>query len=157
MLRFILIGFLAITGFTACNPLSTLPGGPKGTEPVARIAFATFMATKSADGTCTIKLIEWQVVTGKTKPDSGRAPLHPVEVTLLDANHRTLHQFQIENPLIEDLEYANDKGILQRLIHTKDSASFFLRFNYLKETEFLHFSSENPSPPVINTTLSIIN
>jgi len=157
MYRIILITLIAVTGFIACTPLSTVPSDPEATESSARIAFATFTTMKTSDGIISIELIDWQLVSGQTKPIAERPLLHPLQVTLEDANHRTLHQFQIENPLSEDLEYADDQGKMKRLVHTRDSASFFLRFNYPKEMEFIRFSSEKTSLPVINTTLRISN
>jgi hypothetical protein len=155
MYRIILIILIAATGFIACTPLSTVQGDPKATESSARIAFATFTAMKTSDGTISIELIDWQLVAGQIKPVAERPLLHPVQVTLENANHRSLLQFQIENPLVEDLEYADDQGKMHRMVHSRDSAGFFLRLNYPKEMEFIRFSSEKSSLPRINATLKI--
>ncbi len=151
MKRILYILFAAATFLTACKPLA--PDTRRTGKPAAltSITFATFTAVRLADQTCRIDLSEMSTVAGQMKDNPKTAFLYPMEVILEDSAHKAISTFTVEHPLIENFEFTNDQGQLQRMVRTLDSNRFHLRFNNMPGMKFIRFQSDNPSVPVINS------
>jgi len=79
--------------------------------------------------------------------------LYPVDVSIEDSAHNRIDGFQIEHPLIENYEYADDQGKLHRMIRAKDSANLYLRFNWPENAAYIRFLAENPTLPLIKSII----
>jgi hypothetical protein len=146
---------MVLSGLTSCKPLSSVTRHTAERESPSEITFATFSAMKQTDQSCLIELIDIQHNSGTIKNNPKTAFLNPVEVFLEDSAHNTLTRFRMEHPLVENFEYPDDRGRLERMIRTRDTARFFLRFNSSPSMEYIRFHSENPSLPVINSTVRL--
>lgn len=151
---FLLITILA--GLTGCKSLSPVTAAKPDAPMPARIAFATFSAVKVSDQSSLISLIDFQFVTGQIKDNATPFLLHPVEVTLEDSANKPVNRFSIENPLIENLEFPDDRGQLKRMARTRDSARFYLRFNYPSSVRFIKFQSDSSSHPPIRSVIKLL-
>lgn len=140
---------------SACGPLSPVTVHPADIARPDGIIFATFSAKKIAGQSCQVELVEYRSVKGQIKENPAGVLIYPVDVILEDSARNQVSRFLIEHPLVEDFEYADDQGRLQRMVRARDSAQIFIRFNRLPSAKFIRFVSENPALPIIHTTIKL--
>jgi hypothetical protein len=138
---------------SSCKPLSNSRQRAEPKTAKTKIAFAVFSVYKSANLACIINLTELKSREGHLKANPVNPLLYPVDVSIEDSTHNRIDSFQIEHPLIENYEYADDQGKLQKMIRSKDSANLYLRFNWPENAAYIHFLSENPTLPLINSII----
>ena len=142
--------FILTLFHAGCKVLEPAADHPNNQTESKQIMFHQSMATQSS-GSVIIEELDKISKAGQTKdlklqPESFD---HPVEIIFLDKSGKRINSSFIENPLIQEYEYADDDGSLKRITSYEDSAIFTLRYNLMDRLSGIYFLS------VRNDTLPI--
>lgn len=139
----------------SCTSLTRGSAGETRPGPAEGIALVSLKARMNADSTVNIELIDFTAAPGRLKPSAQRPLLNRVRVDLLDSNDRIIGNLDIEHPLIEVLEYADDDGVLGILTRRLDSALFYIRLKQDPQLASLRLTTSGATRPVIQTSVSL--
>lgn len=115
--------------FVACRP-SNHPVPPEQSSKTTKpeIIFLSFTMKSDSNAQNTIALIGKTIREGTLKEASQNNPAgNRIELTMLDANKRSLHAITSEHPLLKHVEYTNDKGELERKAIALKKIDFVIR------------------------------
>jgi hypothetical protein len=90
--------------------------------------FLSFRATERQDSAALIELIDQKRINGSFKDNSIPSQSNNrLEIKLLGANQQELHSYQIDHPLLKQVEYADERNqLVAKLVRSKKE-EFFLR------------------------------
>jgi hypothetical protein len=138
------INILIILSFLACKPTQTAKEDTKSniSDTKPQIAYYFFKAFKTADSTY-IRLNKSRITNAKLK---GNFPSKIADINKKNnqwlvsfSGKQIITQLQIENPLIEKIEYINEQGNFEKrtILHTQKD--FVLRIPYNNSIKTITF------------------
>ncbi len=116
---------------------------PINTEP--QIAFYFLEAFTDSTSNIQIELNKEKIVEGKLKEtfpneiSSRNLQNNKWLVTFLDRSNKSIIQLQITNPLVEDIEFVNEEGNLEKKTIYHNKKDFVLRIPYKNSIKFINF------------------
>ena len=140
---YILLFFLVACKASQPKETPVTPTEQKNTEP--QIAFYFLEASKKTDNSIGVKLNKQKIVKGKLKEIYLDKIL---EDKILNANwlvgflnnsNKSIIQLQITNPLVEEVEYVNEEGYLEKKTIYHDTKAFVLRVPYHNSIKIINF------------------
>ena len=150
----IIFSFILMLTLSGCKTLKNTSGSESEQARPEQTIFHNFLAVNN-NGTIIIAEKDKLLRDGRIKVirKDPYGMLYPVEISFLNDKNRELNKMFIEHPLIDVLEYAGDDDQIKSITLFKDSATFTIRYNSLKELDRITFSTVNVDTLNISTQL----
>jgi len=111
-----------------------------------QLIFINYKAKKRNGSSIKIELINKIIVDGNLKKDDSRESISSemnFKCMQLDENTTLVDSLYIPNPLIKDVEYINDDGLLSKKRIELDSTEFSVRLQLNPRTKFISLKTKN--------------
>lgn len=90
--------------------------------------FLSFRATERLDSAALIELIDQKRIAGSFKDNSiPSQSVNRLEIKLLDENQQELRSYQVDHPLLKQIEYTDERNQFVAKIVRSKKEEFFLR------------------------------
>ena len=159
-MRFLLY-ILTLLLLSSCKPTqpvsSQITKEQQKEEP--QIGFYYFEAIKSAEATFQVNLTKQKILIGSVKGHFKK--VIPTDnlldknwlISLSDKHKNNIYQIQIHNPLIQNFEFVNGEGNLERKTIYHDKKEFVIRVPYTNSIKTITFEQLNKNRNKFNTTV----
>ena len=123
----------------------------------AKIVFVNYNITKDTDGDIAINLINKIITEGKLKQDLAykeKTEFGDLKIIQTNSKSKSIQSITIANPLVKNVEYADESGQLNRKIIELESTQFSIRMQMHPMTKYIVIEQINkPNKRLIKSRL----
>lgn len=123
----------------------------------AKIVFVNYNITKDTDGDIAINLINKIITEGKLKQDLAykeKTEFGDLKIIQTNSKSKSIQSITIANPLVKNVEYADESGQLNRKIIELESTQFSIRMQMHPLTKYIVIEQINkPNKRLIKSRL----